>query len=253
MLHRFFISHECLHGEQVLLAGRQTHQIRNVLRMAPGDRIIVLDNTGWEYEVVLDKVGPDKVTGTILEKHRAAGEPAVRVTLYQSLLKQHKFRFVLQKCTEIGVVDFVPMVTERSLIQQAHTIKRHKLIHWQRIIAEAAEQSHRGRLPRIDGPAKFKDAVPALDAFDLSLIATPYGHGRNLRNVLQEVGKEPVSVALCIGPEGGFTEEEIAMACNKGAISVTLGKRVLRTETAALVASTIILYELDEPKPDRTG
>jgi 16S rRNA (uracil1498-N3)-methyltransferase len=246
MLHRFFISHECLHGEQVLLAGRQAHQIRNVLRMTADGRIIVLDNAGWEYEVRLDEVGPDRVTGTIIEKRPATGEPGVRVTLYQSLLRQNKFRLVLQKCTEIGVAHFVPIVTKRSLVHQARKIEKDKLLHWQRIIAEAAEQSHRGRLPRIDGPIEFKDAVSTLDAFDLSLIATAYGQGQSLRSVLQEAGKKSVSVALLIGPEGGFTEEEVAAACNKGATPVCLGRRVLRTETAAVVGTCLILYELGQ-------
>ncbi len=243
VLHRFFVLPERIQGEEVVLT-EQAHQIRDVLRLKAGERIIVLDNEGWEYEVELTAAGRSEVRGKVVEKREATGEPGVRITLYQSLLAREKFEWVLQKCTEIGVAGFVPVVTERSVVRDSG-IKASRLRRWRRIIQEAAEQSHRGRLPEMAAPVKFEEAVRGLDGFDMSLIAAPEAGNRSLRAYLGG-GKGAGSIALFIGPEGGFTEDEVGQACRSGAVAFSLGERILRTETAAVVASSVILYEMGE-------
>ena len=152
--HRFFVNKNQIRGENVILTGSQARQIHSVLRLRKGDRIHILDNEGWQYEVELLTVNPDReavaqrhqVTGHIATKSAASGEPAARLTLYQSLLKQDKFEWVLQKGTELGVFSFVPLITERTIVRQTK-LKQNKLARWQRIIREAAEQSGRGANP----------------------------------------------------------------------------------------------------------
>jgi len=266
-MNRFFVSESDFLSDNIVLGKRRAHQIRNVLRMNKGDRIIVLDNTGYEYEVVLTEVKKDRVLGQIEQKRPAAGEPQVRLTLYQSLLSRDKFELVLQKCTEVGVSRFVPVITQRSLVRDADTVTPNKLARWRRIITEAAEQSHRGRIPELDHPARLEDAVSELRNFDLCLIASPnagwqpqaspeqsrrteLGDGRTEQVTLRSaLRKAPKSVTLLIGPEGGFTDQEFKLVCDAGATPVSLGPRILRTETASIVAAALILYELEDAGP----
>ena len=212
-MNRFFVSTSDFQDEQVVLGKRQAHQIRNVLRMNKGDRIIVLDNTGYEYEVVVTEIKKDRVFGQIEQKLPAAGEPQVRFTLYQSLLSRDKSELVLQKCTEVGVSRFVPVITQRSLVRDAETVTPNKLARWRRIIAEAAEQSHRGRIPELAEPLNFADSLTGLAEFDLAFIASPDEHNTALRKALHKGNRtRPQTVALFIGPEGGFTEQEVTLA-----------------------------------------
>jgi len=245
-MHRFFVNNESLCGTQVVLTGWQAHQICSVLRMKPGDNIVVLDNTGFEYKAILTKIDRNEVVGEVIYKQRAQGEPRTQITLYQSLLAREKFEWVLQKCTEVGVTDFVPMVTERSIIRRPDAITPRKLTRWQDIVTEAAEQSGRGRIPKLDAPVNFVDAVSRLVNFDRCLIGTLGTSCRSIKEVLQFGKTEVVDIALFVGPEGGFTDQEVALALSYGATAMRIGKRILRTETAAVVASVLILYELGE-------
>jgi len=244
-MHRFFISGENLRGGQVVLTGKQAHQIRNVLRMAPGDQIVVLDNAGYEYVVAITNVARQQVLGQVIDKRPVQAEPRTQIMLYQALLARDKFEWVLQKCTEVGVTRFVPMVTERSIVRRPQAITSARLARWKSIVIEAAEQSGRGLIPQLECPVKFADALAGLSVFDQCLIASPQTTGSTLRELLQVARPAAASIALLIGPEGGFSDEEIAAACEKGAVAMSLGKRILRTETAAVVASALILYELE--------
>ncbi len=250
---RFFIGQEnpldlssgrMLRGEEVVLEGQQAHQINNVLRKKAGEHIIVLDNLGSEYEIELKTIGKKKVTGQIKEKREAVGEPAVEITLYQSLLSREKFEWVLQKCTEVGVKRFVPMVTERSIVRK-ESKKQDKIQRRQRIIQEAAEQSGRGRIPELEEAVNFEETVAKLGGFDYKLLAHTQGQGESLRQCLKD-NKKNERIALFVGPEGGFTENEVQSAKDNNIVLISLGRRVLRTETAAVVASSLILYESGE-------
>jgi len=252
-MHRFFVTDQSLRGKQVTLTGKLAHQIRNVLRMGPGDHIIMLDNTGSEYTVALTEIGQQQVLGKVMYKRPVQTEPRTQITLYQGLSSREKFEWVLQKCTEVGVTSFVPVITERSIIRRPDTITARKLSRWRCIITEAAEQSGRGRIPQLEAPVSFADAVSGLGEFDRCLIGTVGIDGISIREILQFDSTEPVDVALLIGPEGGFTDEEVQQACASGAIPISLGPRILRTETAAVIASAIILYELGELRPKTTS
>lgn len=245
---RFFVPASDFHGDQVRLSREQWHQISHVLRLKAGDTVTVLDGSGQEYDVTLAAVSSVETVGRVTAQRCAAGEPAAEITLFQSLLVREKFEWVLQKATEVGVAQFVPVVTERSLVR-AKRVEANKLDRWRRIVAEAAEQSHRGRIPKLEQVVTFQQAVAQLRDFDRCLIAAPFPAAAALREALQGVTGAGVSLALLIGPEGGFTPEEVALASEKGAVPVSLGPRVLRTETAAVVAAALVLYELGAMGP----
>lgn len=244
-MNRFFVSKNCFHHDKVVLLDKdQTHQIRDVLRISEGEHIIVLDNDGLEYDVALTKVRHQEVVGQIIAKRPASREPTTQITLFQSLLSRDKFELVLQKCTEVGVSAFVPIVTERSLVRDT-TVKPEKFDRWQRIITEAAEQSHRGRIPHLSPPMTFGQALEQFNNFDCRLIAWPVEGAVTLKQALRSIGKDvPETVALMIGPEGDFSPQEVEQAKNSDAIPISLGPRILRTETAAIIALALIFYEL---------
>jgi len=245
---RFFISPSDIKDERVRLSPEQSHQVQHVLRLKVGDEIVVLDETGIEYNVTLAAVDKRGVVGQVTSTQQARGEPTAQVTLYQSMLMREKFEWVLQKGTEIGLARIVPVLTERSLVR-VKDVEDKKLDRWRRIVTEAAEQSHRGRIPKIDQIAMFGESLSEMTDFDRSVIATPWHGGSGLHEVLGDLKGKAARVALMVGPEGGFTEEEVDAACQNGAVPISLGPRVLRTETCAIVASALILHELGEMGP----
>jgi 16S rRNA (uracil1498-N3)-methyltransferase len=226
------------------------HQVRNVLRLRPGDRVVVLDDTGWECEVELREVERDVVSGQVIAERQSRGEPRTRITLYQAALKARKFEFVLQKGTELGIVEFVPLVCERSVVGDVSEIDVRQ-DRWRRIIREAAEQSHRGRLPVLRPTAMLTLACQeAVNGSSLTLILSENEPVTTLKQALERGVssselQSPVTIGLFVGPEGGFTTEEVYLAAQYGAQPVGLGPRILRAETAGLAAAAAVLYALE--------
>ena len=248
-MHRFFIPPEWINNQQVTLIEDVAHQVRNVLRMRPGDRLIVLDDSGWEREVELSRLTRNVVIGYVVEERLAAGEPRTKISLYQGVLKAQKFEWVLQKGTELGLVEFIPLVCERSLVGDLEDVDR-KLGRWGRIIREAAEQSRRGRLPVLRPAMLFDQGCQrAMRSGGLSLVPWEEERTTSLKSALRagaDGEDRPFSVSLFIGPEGGLTADEIEVARRYQAQPVSLGPRILRAETAGLVAASAILYELGD-------
>ncbi len=244
-MHRFFVAPDQIAQRVVRFDDDQARQMRRVLRLRPGDRVLALDGLGRQYEVTLDEVTHAGAMGHAAAPIEATGEPAVRLTVYQSLLRREKFEWVLQKGTEIGVAAFVPVITRRSLVRDAQDVTPEKLSRWRRIIKEAAEQSGRGKLPVLAAPIDFGAAEPEVRAAGIALIAWEGEFRRLIRGVLD--GREAVrDVTLFIGPEGGYEADEIRAAESWGAVPVSLGRRILRTETAAVVGAALVLHELGE-------
>jgi 16S rRNA (uracil1498-N3)-methyltransferase len=248
-MHRFFLPPSWVQGNKVTVTGPQAHQIARVLRMRTGDVIVVLDNSGWEIETRLTAVDRSLVEGEVLHRRLAGGEPRIKISIYQGMLKSNRFEFVLQKCTELGVVEFVPVISDRCVISDLDAVdrKRHR---WEWIIQEASEQSRRARKPALRSPMLFLQACEvARHSRALSLLPWEGEDQVTLSEVLRNApaGFEdrwpPLSVGLFIGPEGGFTGDEAVTAQRYGIVPVTLGARILRSETAGLVAAAAILYE----------
>ncbi len=242
--YRFFVSPEQISGRRVTLTASQARQIFSVLRMRQAQHIVVLDNQGWQYGVRLDKVSSDLVAGEIVSREKATGEPKTKLTLYQALLKKDNFEWILQKGTEIGIAKFVPLISQRCVVRHK-ALKPAKKQRWQRIISEAAEQSGRGRLPILTEPITLAQALGNVNEFDRALVPWEREPENafldSLSDVIQGGSSRPAQIAVFIGPEGGFAEEEIEDAVKAGVQPVTLGSRILRSETAAMIASTLAL------------
>jgi 16S rRNA (uracil1498-N3)-methyltransferase len=239
-LHRFFVPPESLHDGELILRNAQARQIREVLRLRAGDLIVALDNSGAEYHVELTEVGRAAVRGRWVEKIVVAREPRTRVILYQSLLKADKFEWVLQKCTEVGVAEFAPMTTARTV---ADSISRTKQARWERILIEAAEQAARSKIPILHPLRTLADALKEARARGgPALLPWEQERANDLHAALGP--GEPVH--LFIGPEGGFEADEAELARAYGATPITLGPRILRAETAGLVTTSAILYARGE-------
>ena len=182
-----------------------------------------------------------------MARRAAPGEPDVHVVVYQSLLARDKFEWVLQKCTEIGVSRFVPVVTRRSIVQKAEALKPDRRRRWTRIMTEAAEQCGRGRIPQLEQPARFDGCLGEVESLDLCLLASTTAPGSSLRKVMTGSDQGEIqSLGIFIGPEGGFHPDELAAAKAAGVHDIGLGRRILRTETAATVVSALVLHELDQ-------
>ncbi len=225
------------------------HQARDVLRLAPGDTIRLLDGRGGEYQATLVEVGRKRVVARLGARVEAPVDGGPRVALCQGMLKGAKFETVLQKCTELGVAEFIPLLSERA-VAAADELSAAKRTRWQRIVAEAVEQSGGSCLPTLAAPCPLLSALAGLPAGGIALFAWEEARGLSLRHALQagiaaRGGLASVPEArLFIGPEGGFTADEAALAEQAGATLVTLGPRILRAETAAIVATALALDTL---------
>lgn len=244
MTHRFFIPQEWLDPPSVRLGGNTARQIKTVLRLRPGDEIVVLDDSGLEWQVRLVQVGKDTIQGEIVEQRPARGEPRLHLTLYQGTLKAQKFEWVLQKGTELGVSRFVPVICRRSVVRDAAALAK-KYARWRTIIREAAEQSGRGKLPLLEPALPLDKAIrQAGQARLLGLMLWESAGGPGLKLALDAEPAGPIG--LFVGPEGGFTPEEAGLAQKNGCRVVTLGPRILRAETAGLAACAAIFYQAGE-------
>lgn len=234
---RFFVPPSAIRGGRVVFSAEQSHQIARVFRLRPGAAVFVLDNAGQLYTVRLEQVSPRQVVGRVVGVEPASHEPPLRLTVFQALLKGDRMDFVFQKGTEIGVTRFVPMITARTVVRRFEKRPR-----WERIVVEAAEQCRRGRVPEVADIVDFQAALAEAAAAERGFIAHNGPEVPPFWDVAGAQGTPPADVAVLIGPEGGFTDEEVALAVQVGLQPVRLGPRTLRAETAALVAATLVLY-----------
>ena len=237
----FYIEKEQCSGNTALITGEEAQHISRVLRMKKGDEVTLCDGEGNFYEARLSFFDEKSVTAEILSVRRAETEPDVVLKIFQGVPKNPKLETIVQKLTEIGASAIVPMDTQRAVAKLDKSAKVERL---RKIAREAAKQSRRGIIPAVFDTMSFKNAIKEAAKADLMIIAYEEERETSLKMALQ--GKTPKSVSVLIGPEGGFEKEEVEKAVELGAISVTLGKRILRTETAPIAISSAILYELGE-------
>jgi 16S rRNA (uracil1498-N3)-methyltransferase len=234
---------ESIEGEALVLHGEQHHRAVRVLRMARGDRLRVFDGRGHEYEAVVEAAGRDQVTLRVERELRPAPEPGVRIVLFQSIPRGDAMERVVQKGVEIGVAEVVPLITRRTVARPARG-EGMKLARWRKIALHAVEQSGRAWLVPVGEPMPTERMVERLSSFDLALMPH-HGAVAPLRAALEALRK-PRSAAVIIGPEGGFAPEEVEHLAAAGARPVSLGQRVLRSETAGLVAAALVLYHFGD-------
>jgi 16S rRNA (uracil1498-N3)-methyltransferase len=244
-VHRFFIPPDRITAGRVSLTGKTARQVYSVLRLHSGARITEQDDSGLEYQVELETVERSSALGRVLESQPCTAEPQTRLTIYLGLTQREKFEYALQKCTEAGAAGFVPVITSRTLVQDSAETAR-KLPRWQQIVQEAAEQSGRGHLPVIHPPLRWNEALQhAVARQNHTFLLWEGEHTASVRSALADV-QPGSSLAAIIGPEGGLSEAEAAVAVQAGCVPVSLGRRILRMETAALAATLLVMYQLGE-------
>ena len=239
---KFFFNKNDISRGQVQLFGEDEKHIKTVLRAREGEEITLCDGEGMDYQCRIASLERG-VLLDILSKEVCETEPKVKITLYQGLPKADKMELIIQKCVELGVDRIVAVSTERAIVKLDKKEAK-KLERWQKIAESAAKQSGRGKIPEIGQQVlKFKEAVAEAKELDGAIIPNEKEQETGIRQFVQAFKGE--SIGVFIGPEGGFAEEEIALAQENGITSITLGKRILRTETAGMTTTAILLYELD--------
>lgn len=215
-----------------------------VCRLKEGDKVDVSDSAQWEYETEIASITDDEVLLQILDKQAFAREPEIEVTLFQGVPKAGKMETIIQKCVELGVHAIVPVFMERTVVVEKGNFSK-KLDRWQKISDEAVKQCKRGMIPQIEEQRKFAEMLGDLAEYDLILF--PYENESNfsIKDCLRGLSEKPKTVAVVIGPEGGFSDEEAESMDDAGAVRVTLGKTILRTETAGMAALAMTMYELE--------
>ena len=240
---KFFTNKEALSENTAVLTGENAHHILDVLRLKKGDRFTVCDGEGTDYICELERGEKGKVLAKITERRPCESEPELKITLFQGVAKGEKFELIIQKCVEIGVCRIVPVITEFTVVKLDKKEEK-KRERWQKIAEGAAKQSGRGIIPSVASPVSFNEAILAAQKLDRAVIPYEKELETSIKTVARTGGFK--SLGIFIGPEGGFSEEEIVKAKNAGITPLTLGKRILRTETAAMVASSIFLYEAED-------
>ena len=247
----FYVSREQIHGNRVEVSGGELHHLRNVLRLCKGDEITVLDGLGRIYEVILISCERDVAVGEIKSSWEVR-PPLLEVTLFAGLPKADKMDMIVQKATELGAHGIVPILCRRTVPHLSAEQAQKRLDRWRQIAVEASKQSHRPFLPFVSHIVTLDEALEESQA-DLKLFfVAPVSSATRCQcckasNRLKDVLKKNArakKVDIFIGPEGGFTEDEVCSSLSAGAMQVSLGDSVLRTETAAIAALAIVLYEL---------
>ena len=243
-MNRFFIKPSQIQNRWATITGTDVNHITRVLRLTKGDRVLLLDGAGSVFLAEIEKASRDAVTCLIIERLPVADGPSVRVTLIQGIPKGEKMELIVQKGTEIGVRRFVPLVCERSLVRLDGEKALRKRERWQRVAAEAAKQCRRADIPEVAAPAKWEEVLGSLAPETVALIPWEEEYQRTLKAFLRENSPGPEQeVTVFIGPEGGFAETEVARARERGVAPLSLGPRILRTETAGLIVSALVLFQ----------
>lgn len=241
-MHRFVVAPDALAADPIMLTGDVARQIAVVLRLRAGERVVLLDGAGTELAAELTAVTTRHVALQPLERRPNQAEAGVALHLYPALLRGPRFELVLQKATELGVASITPFTSRRSVARPPGGGVPER---WQAIVREAVEQSGRGRLPALEAPLAFAAACRAAARAEQAILLAEQG-GADLAALLRD---RPRSLALLVGPEGGFEREEVAAAAEAGVTPAWLGPRILRAETAALAACAAAYCVLGEWAP----
>lgn len=269
---RFFITGKYIVSPgSITITGEDVNHIKNVLRCKKGEILVLCDGNGIDFRVCIDSIEKGQVVTKILDASRNTREPPLETTLFQGIPKSDKMEYVIQKAVELGVKRIVPVITERTVFKaNRNESLEKKKARWQRISLEAAKQCDRGIIPEIEEPVIFKEILKHFGGFEFVLVPYEEERQRTIKSFIEDInikaaetgriniksfegteseGTERASIkraGILIGPEGGFSEEEAGLAAKAGGVLVTLGPRILRTETAGLAVLAILMYELGD-------
>lgn len=244
-MHRFFIQHSQIQGSRLYVEGTDVNHIKNVLRMKRGDQVMVSDGEGMQYLCALESFTDGLVWFEIVDTWKENRELSSKLYLFQGLPKSDKMELIIQKATELGVYEVVPVVTGRTVVRLDEKKAQKKTARWNAIAESAAKQSGRSRIPRVREAMIFSEALASAGELDVLLIPYEKAEGMEATRQVIEGIRPGQSVGIFIGPEGGFEEAEVEQAVALGAAPVTLGRRILRTETAGFVMLSMLLYHLE--------
>jgi 16S rRNA (uracil1498-N3)-methyltransferase len=251
-MHRFFLPEAKPQDALLKLSGGEAHHALQVLRMRPGDRLVVLDGAGRSFICEALRAQRDQLEVRVLETQTHAPPPC-RVTLLQAIPKGKLMESIVQKATELGAARVVPLLTERTVVQLDDREADHKADKWQTVAIEAVKQCGSAWLPKVEKPVALKAYLSRNEACDLSLLGSLQGDGRHPREWFEAFRREhhhsPLTACAWVGPEGDFTPLELDQIRAAGALPITLGPLVLRAETAAIYCLSILNYELGSHSP----
>lgn len=245
-MHCFYCEANNVSEGQITITGSDVNHIKNVLRMRVGEALMICDGTGRSYTCQIEDFSAGEVLLSVLKAEKASTELSVRLKLYQGLPKKDKMELIIQKAVELGAVEIIPVMTKRCIVKLEDEKKEaKKLERWQAIAESAAKQSGRGIIPTVSRVLNFKEAVKQASAEGMTLIPYEMAEGMKPLKEAAEKAAEQSTISVFIGPEGGFEESEVEFAKENGVIPVSLGKRILRTETAGFTTLSILMYEIE--------
>lgn len=245
-MYQFFVEPGQIQGDRIIITGKDVNHIKNVLRMRCGEEISVSNGVdGKEYRCGIEELGEDEIICELRFIREEGMELPSKLYLFQGLPKADKMELIIQKAVELGVYEIIPVATKRSVVKLDEKKARSRILRWQGIAEAAAKQSKRGIIPQIQNVMSFKEAVKYSNCAKVKIIPYELSEGMEKTREIIESTKPGEDIAVFIGPEGGFDKEEIEEALRQGIIPVTLGRRILRTETAGMTVLSILMYHLE--------
>ena len=246
-MQRFFVTPDQVGEDKIRIQGSDVNHMKNVLRMRPGEEVMVSDGNNRQYRCRVEDYPDGEAVLAILEAGLVDTELPSRTYLFQGLPKQEKMELIVQKAVELGVCQVIPVQTRRCVVKLDAKKAAKKVQRWQQIAESAAKQAGRGYIPAVSEVMTFQEALAFSEALDIRLIPYELADGmEGTRKILDGI-RPGQSVGIFIGPEGGFEKEEVSRAVEAGAMPITLGKRILRTETAGIAVLSILMYRLEKP------
>ncbi len=246
-MHRFYVNTSQINGSTIRIEGQDVNHIKNVLRMKQGEEIVICNGHGKDCYCIISKVSDSEILADIQSEQDTGTELKTKITLFQGLPKKDKMELIIQKAVELGVYEIVPVMTKRVVVKLEDKKKESKkLERWQSIAEGAAKQSGRGIIPKILPVQTYKEALN--NASNMSIGIIPYENAKGMqytREIIDNLSCHS-SIAVFIGPEGGFEDGEIEQAIQQDINPITLGRRILRTETAGLCVLSMMVLKLEE-------
>ena len=244
---KFFINNEQIKDNKIKIIGEDVNHIANVLRKQIGDTLNICNNiTSENFLCQIKTIDKECILCDIIENEKNETEPKAKITIFQGLPKAEKMELIIQKCTELGVSNFVPVSMERCVVKLDSKTENKKIERWQKIAETAAKQSGRNIIPKVENLINLQKLCNLIKKYDIVLLAYENENEYTLKKALKALeNKQNLHIGVIIGPEGGIDSEEVEQLKKSGATSITLGKRILRTETVGISISSIILYELE--------
>lgn len=247
-MQKFFVEENQIENDKINIIGEDVKHISSVLRMQKGEQILIGSKETLEtYITEIEQIEKEKVVAKIIEKYDTQTESNVEIDLYQGLPKADKMELIIQKTTEIGISKVIPVDMVRCIVKLDEKDAKKKIERWQKVAEGAAKQSKRSKIPEIKNKIKIKDLENIISQYDAFIVAYEEENEVTLKQELKKLKEqEKYKIGILVGPEGGITKEEIEKLTSYNAKVVTLGKRILRTETAPIVLTSNIIYELEK-------